>query len=126
MNYLNVPQVISIHQDMIEQTGGAPGIRDRGLLESAILRPQTGYYKSIVEETAALIESIAVNHPFVDGNKRTAMGAADTYLRMNGHSLRIEPYEAAEFITSLFESGTFSFDQMVRWLTEHIDPSVST
>lgn len=99
---------------------------DRGLLKSAVLSPQTGYYASIVEEMAALIASMVVNHPSVDGNKRTAMGAADTFLRMNGHSLRIEPYEAVEFITTLFESGTFRFDHMVRWLTEHIDPSVTT
>ena len=126
MDYLNVSQVISIHQNMIDQTGDTPGIRDRGLLESAVLSPETGYYASIVEELAALIESMFVNHPSVDGNKRTAMDAADTFLRMNGHSLRIAPYEAVEFIITLFEFGTFRFDHVVRWLTEHIDPSVST
>ena len=62
--------------------GGAPGIRDDGALESALMRPQIGYYDSLIEESAALLESLAMNHPFVDGNKRTALGTTDAFLGM--------------------------------------------
>ena len=64
--------------------GGSPGVRDRGLLEGALFRPQTGYYSSLIEEAAALWESLSQNHPFVDGNKRTAFATAYTFLVING------------------------------------------
>ena len=68
--------------------GGAPGVRDPGALEAALFRPQTGYYDDIVAEAAALLESLAINHPFVDGNKRIAFAAADVFLRINGWRLQ--------------------------------------
>jgi death-on-curing protein len=74
-DYLTVVEVLAIHDDQIERYGGASGLRDRGLLEAAIFRPQTGYYADLIEEAAALWESLSQNHPFIDGNKRTASSA---------------------------------------------------
>jgi death on curing protein len=78
--YLTIGEVLQIHRQQIDQYGGAHGLRDRGLLESAVFRPQVGYYGTIAEEAAALMESLANNHPFVDGNKRVAFAATHTFL----------------------------------------------
>ena len=70
-DYIRVDDILAIHADQIERYGGDEGIRDPGLLEAALFRPQTGYYPTLIEEAAALWESLSQNHPFVDGNKRT-------------------------------------------------------
>lgn len=72
-----------MHQVLIRRYGGASGIRDMGALEAAVFRPQSGYYDDIIWEAAALIESLTINHPFVDGNKRIAFAAMDVFLRIN-------------------------------------------
>jgi death-on-curing protein len=77
-DYLTVAEVLAMHDDQIKRYGGHPGIRDPGLLEAALYRPQTGYYADLIEEATALWESLSQNHPFVDGNKRTAFAAAYT------------------------------------------------
>ena len=81
-NYLTLDDVLGIHQDSIEAFGGSHGIRDVGGLESAAMRPQSGYYADVIAEAAALWASLSQNHPFLDGNKRTAITlmAAHTYL----------------------------------------------
>jgi death on curing protein len=78
--YLTVGEVLQIHHQQIDNYGGAHRLRDTGLLESAVFRPQIGYYNTIAEEAAALMESLANNHPFLDGNKRVAFAAAHTFL----------------------------------------------
>src|ERR1700687_180556 len=83
-DYLTLAEALAIHDDQIERYGGSPGIRDPGLLEAALYRPQTGYYADLVEEAAALWESLAQTHPFLDGNKRTAFAATYTFLAING------------------------------------------
>lgn len=83
-DYLTVADVLGMHTVLMQRYGGAPGVRDPGALEAALFRPQTGYYDDIVAEAAALMESLAINHPFVDGNKRIAFAAADVFLRING------------------------------------------
>jgi death-on-curing family protein len=70
--YLTVGEVLQIHHAQIDNYGGAHGLRDKGLLESAVFRPLIGYYNTVAEEAAALMESLANNHPFLDGNKRVA------------------------------------------------------
>ena len=80
-------EVLTIHAIVIDEFGGSEGVRDLGALEAAVFRPQTGYYKDAIAEAAALFESLIQNHPFIDGNKRTALGAADVHLRMNGFEL---------------------------------------
>ena len=80
-DYVLVEDILAIHEDQIERYGGAHGIRDPGLLEAALFRPQTGYYDTLIDEAAALWESLSQNHPFVDGNKRTAFAATFVFLR---------------------------------------------
>lgn len=72
--------------------GGASGLRDPGSLEAALYRPQTGYYGVVISQAAALMESLANNHPFVDGNKRIAFAATDVFLRINGWQMNKTPY----------------------------------
>ena len=79
-DYLTTVEVLAIHNDQIERYGGSHGVRDPGLLEAALFRPQTGYYADLIEEAAALWESLSQNHPFIDGNKRTAFAATYTFL----------------------------------------------
>ena len=76
-DFLTVADVLAIHTALMQRYDGALGVRDPGALESALFRPQTGYYQDIVAEAAALMESLAINHPFVDGNKRIAFAATD-------------------------------------------------
>jgi death on curing protein len=83
-DYLTVIEILSIHKMMIDRYGGAHGIRDIGAVESVCFRPQSGYYEDIIAEASALMESLAINHPFTDGNKRVAFGATDVFLRING------------------------------------------
>jgi len=83
-DYLLVVEVLAIHADQIDRYGGSPGIRDPGLLEAALFRPQTGYYTDLIEEAAALWESLVQNRPFVDGNKRAAFTVTYTFLEING------------------------------------------
>ena len=71
-DFPTIEEVIEFHDALISEFGGATGVRDEGALASAIMRPQMGYYDTLIEEAAALMESLAMNHPFVDGNKRTA------------------------------------------------------
>src|SRR5467141_3176645 len=88
--YLTTADALFFHRLLIERYGGAPGVRDIGALESALHRPQTGYYETIIHEAAALLESLVQNHPFVDGNKRVAFAVVDVFLRINDHALKAD------------------------------------
>ena len=81
MDYLTVAEVLAMHTDQIERYGGSHGVRDQGLLEAALFRPQTGYYADLIEEAAALWESLAQNDAFIDGNKR----GIRCYVHLSGH-----------------------------------------
>ena len=116
--YLTVNEVLAIHTNQITNYGGASGLRDRGQLESALFRPQSGYYADIIAEAAALWESLSQNHPFVDGNKRTAFMSMFVFLYINGMSLESNNDEAEAFILNLYETGTFTFDKIETWLRE--------
>ena len=122
-DYLTVGEVVAIHHEMIEQFGGAHGLRDMGALESAVFRPQTGYYDDAVAEAAALLESLAINHPFIDGNKRVAFAAADVFLRLNGFEITAAPDAAYAFLIGLFEAGTFTFAKLEPWLRANTVPT---
>ena len=78
-DYLTTADVLGLHAILLERYGGASGIRDMGALESSVYRPQCGYYADIVEEACALMESLLINHPFVDGGKRLQMDSARLY-----------------------------------------------
>ena len=111
-----------MHQALIAAFGGTMGIRDEGALASAIMRPQLGYYDGLIDKAAALMESLANNHPFVDGNKRVAFFVTDTFLRMNGHFIDCDNDEAYAFLMGLFETGTFRFNELSSWLEEKVQP----
>ena len=104
-DYLTVAEVLAIHEDQIARYGGSPGIRDRGLLEAALFRPQTGYYTDLLEEAAALWESLSQNHPFMDGNKRTAFAATYTFLAINGAQLTTGLDETLNFVSVCMRLG---------------------
>jgi death-on-curing protein len=121
-DYLTVVEVLAIHADQIERYGGADGVRDRGLLEAALYRPQTGYYADLIEEAAALWESLAQNHPFIDGNKRTAFAVTYTFLAINGRRITADALLTHKFIIGLYEAGTFDFEHLTAWLRNNIFP----
>ena len=120
VQFLSLEEVLAIHERLIEKFGGASGIRDRGLLESALFRPQTGYYEGLEQMAAALFESLLINHPFVDGNKRVAFFATDVFLRLNGWVLRVEAQPAYAFLMERFATGTCDFDHLLPWIRQHL------
>jgi death on curing protein len=119
-DYLTMAEVLAMHADLIERYGGSHGVRDAGLLESALFRPQTGYYADLIEEAAALWESMSQNHPFIDGNKRTAFAATYTFLAVNGARLTADPQRTQEFVIALYDRSQFTFDKLVPWLRKHV------
>ena len=120
VKFLSLDEVLAIHERLIERFGGDHGIRDHGLLESALFRPQTGYYAHIEEMAAAMFESLLVNHAFVDGNKRVAFFASDTFLRLNGWKLVVTADEGEEFIVGMLEANDCSFEKIRNWIRGHI------
>ena len=121
-DFPTIEEVIAIHDVAVCEAGGSMGLRDAGALDSALMRPQLGYYNDIIEEAAALMESLAMNHPFVDGNKPTAFLATDTFLRKNGQFIDCNNDETYEFFMQLFETNSFRFAQLHAWLEEHTKP----
>ena len=115
-DYLTVADVLGMHTVLLQRYGGAAGVRDPGALEAALFRPQTGYYEDIVTEAAALIESLAINHPFVDGNKRIAFAAADIFLRINGWRLQRSPMQIHAEMIEMLETRTFDIVHLEPWL----------
>ena len=123
--YLTIAEVLAIHWQQISEYGGDSGVRDKGLLESAVFRPQIGYYAGVLEEAAALMESLMNNHPFLDGNKRVAFAAAHAFLLVNGYDLRAEPAEAYEFVMTGLAKGEFHFGKILEWIRLHAVKAVS-
>lgn len=120
--YLSLDDVLWIHHEQIRLYGGASGVRDEGLILSALLRPQTGYYANLIEEAAALWESLTMNHGFVDGNKRVAFASLITFLGINGVRLTGTEEDWITFIYEKLESGTFRKDVLQVWINEHTEP----
>lgn len=120
--YLTLEDVLFLHDEQIRLYGGASGVRDEGLVLSAIIRPQTGYYADLIEETAALWESLAMNHGFIDGNKRVAFAAVLVFLGLNGLELTAEPDAVISFIYTHLEAGTFAKDVLDAWLRANTAP----
>jgi death on curing protein len=123
VKYLTAEQVLFIHARLISETGGSHGIRDLGLLQSAIARPQATFdkqdlYSDVFFKAGALMESLLQNHPFVDGNKRTAITSAAMFLRMNGYRLIASNSELEQFtFAALLEH--WLVDRLAAWLEEH-------
>ena len=119
-DYLTFAEVLAIHDDQIERYGGSTGVRDPGLLEAALFRPQTGYYADLIEEAAALWESLAQNHPFIDGNKRVAFAATYTFLAINGMRITADAEAAYDFIAGLYKANNFIFENLATWLRDNV------
>ena len=97
IRYLSVNDVLDIHHEQISEFGGSFGVRDEFLLISAVSRPQSGYYSTLIEQASALWESLSQNRPFIDGNKRTALDATLTFLAINGYRLNVSDEELTKF-----------------------------
>jgi len=118
--YLTVGEVLQMHHQQIDSYGGTHGVRDKGLLESAVFRPQIGYYNNIAEEAAALMESLTNNHPFLDGNKRIAFAATHTFLLVNGYDLEADALGAYDFMMQSIATGEFRLAPILKWINAHI------
>ena len=118
-DYIRVEDILAIHADQIERYGGDEGIRDPGLLEAALFRPQTGYYPTLIDEAAALWESLSQNHPFVDGNKRTAFAATYVFLAINGLEITATDDQAQDFVLGLYSASRVTFENLRAWLSEN-------
>ena len=120
--YPSLEEVLVAHRRAILRFGGTLGVRDLGALQSALARPRTGYYVDIIQEAAALLESLSQNHPFLDGNKRTVIGVTGAFLRTNGYRLKCDNLKAYQFLMGLYETNMFHFDALERWLRAHARP----
>lgn len=121
--YLTPVEVLLMQRVLIDRFGGAHGLRDAGALEAALFRPQSGYYDDLVHEAAALFESLAMDHPFVDGNKRTAFAAVDVFLRVNGARLKARPMAVHKWMARHLEAGSFNIANIEPWLRKHVAPA---
>ncbi len=123
MKWLRLDAVLAIHQRQIAEHGGGDGVRDLGLLESAVARPQNIHTYEPEADIASLAAAygfgIAKNHPFVDGNKRTSLVATRTFLLLNGYQLNATQVEKYLTFLSLAE-GNLSEDELAQWLRERI------
>ena len=112
-------EAIELHKELIKRFGGIEGIRDLGLLESSLARPQTGYYESLSLQGAALMQSLALNHSFVDGNKRMAFALTAIFLRMNGQKLIVSPKEGEDFLVRGVIEKKIPIQEIASWLENH-------
>ncbi|MGB3455324.1 MAG: type II toxin-antitoxin system death-on-curing family toxin [Litorimonas sp.] len=122
IHYLTVDDAIAFHADQIERFGGADGIRDEGALASAMFRPQSGYYDDRISEAAALWESLAQNHPFIDGNKRVSLTVTGVFLAINAIRITAEDDKVWRFMLGLFETGEFTYANLDAWLRANTAP----
>lgn len=118
--YLTIEEVVIMHEILIQKFGGSLGLRDKGALEAAVYRPQSGYYSDVIAQAAALFESLAINHPFVDGNKRIAFAAMDVFLRMNDCKFSSTSKEAYQAIITMFENKQLDFEHVDAWVRSMI------
>lgn len=121
-DYLTIAEIYRMQHRLIDLFGGVHGVRDKNAAEASVFRPQTGYYNSLEEEAAALMESLGNNHGFLDGNKRIAFTAADVFLRRNGFFLEVDASDGFAFIVGSMERHDFRFTQILDWIREHARP----
>lgn len=122
--FLEIADILEIHQILIEQFGGMPGVRDEGLLESALSQPKASFFgellhPTIYQQAAAYLYHLAKNHPFVDGNKRTAYGAMEAFIRLNGYNLDLSNEEAYTMVMQVAQ-GEMTKEELASLLEQHI------
>ena len=115
-DYITASDALAIYQILIRKYGGTDGVRDMGALESALHRPQTGYYKDIIEEAAALLESLATNHPFLEGNLRVAFAVTSAFLLINGYAIHGSSVEIYQKWMELFDAKSCKYEELEPWL----------
>ena len=128
MRYLSFGEVIALHQAVLNQTGGATGIRDLGALESALAQPRATFggedlHPELVQKAAALGFSLTLNHPFIDGNKRVAHAAMEVFLVLNGFELAA-PIDEQERLMLDLADGKMTREQLTTWLRDHLAPAI--
>ncbi|MFP4120747.1 type II toxin-antitoxin system death-on-curing family toxin [Coleofasciculus sp.] len=125
IRYLTLVEVLSLHRQIIDQSGGATGVRDLAALESALVQPRMTFgdedlYPTLVDKAAALGFSIVMNHPFLDGNKRTGHAVMETFLVLNEMEINASVDEQEQVILAL-ASGNLKREQFVEWLKQNVN-----
>jgi death-on-curing protein len=123
MRYLTLSEVLDLHRQVVERTGGSAGLRDLGALESAVAQPRMTFggndlYPTIQDKATALCFSLIQNHPFVDGNKRIGHAAMEVFLLLNGHEL-VASVDDAERVILAVAAGDCSRESLVGWIRAH-------
>lgn len=126
MRYLSLGEIVDLHQELLDQTGGATGIRDLGGLESALAQPRATFdgsdlHPTVVHKAAALGFSLTLNHPFVDGNKRVAHAAIEVFLLLNGREL-VGTVDEQERLMLDLADGQITREELTAWLEQHTKP----
>jgi death-on-curing protein len=127
IRYLTLTEVLSLHRQVVEQSGGALGLRDIGLLESAVNQPRMTFgeqelYPTIIDKASALCFSIVMNHPFVDGNRRTGHAAMETFLVLNKLEISASTDEQEQIMLNL-ASGELRRGAFTEWLQQNVKVS---
>ena len=123
MILLTIEEILSLHEKLIDKTGGSRGIRDMGLLESAVYSTETSFddieqYPSVEEKAARLMFALTSNHAFVDGNKRIGVFVMLITLELNGISLTFSQKELVEIGLSA-ANGSWNYDKNLDWIKQH-------
>ena len=116
----SLQETLELHRQLIQRFGGASGVRDLGLLESALIRPQTGYYDTLSMQAAALLQSLCQSHCFMDGNKRVAFASSAIFLRLNGYRLKLDALEGESFIVNEVIGNKADIETIAGWLEDHM------
>lgn len=118
--YPTLAEALHLHARLLERFGGEGGVRDLGLLESALMRPRSGYYTSLSEQAAALLQSLRQNHAFIDGNKRLAFALTAIFLRMNGQRLVVDADEGERFLVGEVIEAHADLARIHAWIEQHM------
>lgn len=113
-------ECLILHGELLKRFGGQGGLRDPGMLESALARPRSGYYASLSQQAAALLQSLARNHAFVDGNKRMAFAVTSIFLRMNGYRLTVSADEGESFLIGRVIEAKADLEEITGWIEAHM------
>lgn len=124
IRYLNLVEVINLHRQVVEQSGGVSGVRDMGLLKASVSQPHMTFdrqelYPTLIDKASALCFSTVMNHPFIDGNKRTGHAAMETFLVLNGLEIIASVDEQEKIILTL-ASGELQRDAFTEWLKQNV------
>jgi len=118
-------EALHLHKKLVDVFGGQHGVRDMGLLESALTRPRTGYYNTLSAQAAALLQSLLLNHCFIDGNKRIAFALTATFLKLNGYTLKVKAKEAEKFLIQRIIVNKADINDIAKWTSQRITKNIS-